>query len=106
LCNLHDNDCHYLHADNEVKDADGNWVPNHTPQRNYSAILYLNMSEKDFQGGHIIFPEIEYNTQDICPQEGMLVGFISNHNFMHKTTLVTQGNRFSVSLWMTSDEMA
>jgi hypothetical protein len=22
LCNLHDNDCHYLHADNEVQDAD------------------------------------------------------------------------------------
>jgi predicted 2-oxoglutarate/Fe(II)-dependent dioxygenase YbiX len=67
------------------------------------ATLYLNTSEKDFQGGHIIFPEIEYDVVDISPQEGMLVGFRSDRNFIHQTTPVTQGNRFSVSLWMTFD---
>jgi predicted 2-oxoglutarate/Fe(II)-dependent dioxygenase YbiX len=101
LCNLHSGDYHPLHADNEKKDANGKWIPNHTPWRNYSVMLYLNTCEKDFQGGHINFPIIR---QDIAPQEGLLMGFRSDHNFLHETTPVTEGNRFAVSLWMTSDK--
>ena len=98
LSNLHGGDHYPLHADNEKK-VNGTWIPNHTSQRDYSAILYLNTSGSDFQGGHIRFPEIG---QDIAPQAGLLIGFQSNHNFLHQTTPVTQGNRFTVSMWMTS----
>jgi predicted 2-oxoglutarate/Fe(II)-dependent dioxygenase YbiX len=100
LSNLYGGHYHPLHADNEEKDANGKWIPNHTPYRNYTAMLYLNMCGKDFQGGRINFPKIR---QDIAPQEGLLVGFPSDHNFLHETTPVTQGNRFAVSLWMTSN---
>ncbi len=99
LSNLHGGDHHPLHADNERKDVNGIWIPNHTSQRNYSAVLYLNTSGSDFQGGHIVFPELG---QDIIPRSGLLIGFPSNRNFLHQTTPVTQGNRFAVSLWMTS----
>ena len=99
LSNLHGGDYHPLHADNEML-VDGEWHPNHTDYRSYSSILYLNTSGIDFQGGHINFPEIE----NIIPVEGLLVGFPSNRNFLHQTTPVTQGNRLSISLWMTGDK--
>jgi len=98
LSNLYGGDHYPLHADNEKKDKHGIWIPNHASQRDYSAILYLNTSGSDFQGGHIIFPEIG---QDIIPCAGLLIGFQSNRNFLHQTTPVTQGNRFTMSLWMT-----
>lgn len=101
LSDLHGGDYHRLHADNEKIGADGAWVPNHTPWRNYTAMLYLNTSGSDFQGGHIRFTEIG---QDIAPEEGLLVGFGCDRAFMHETTPVTAGHRYAVSLWMTSEK--
>ena len=101
LSNLYGGDYHALHADNEKIDINGKWIRNHTPHRIYSAILYLNTSGNDFHGGHINFLEIR---QEIVPKEGLLIGFPSNHNFLHETTPVTQSNRFSISLWMTSNK--
>jgi hypothetical protein len=43
---------HSAHADNRRLEGDV-WVPNHTPQRSFSAIIYLN---GDFEGGEIVFP--------------------------------------------------
>src|ERR1700758_4006979 len=44
--------CHSPHADNCRQNEEGDWVPNHTPQRDASAIYYLN---DDFEGGEIVF---------------------------------------------------
>jgi hypothetical protein len=101
LSDLHDGDFHPRHADNEKLDSDGKWVPNHTPWRSYTAMLYLNTSGKDFQGGHIRFLEIG---EDIAPEKGLIVGFRCDQIFVHETTPVTNGNRYAVSLWMTSDK--
>lgn len=101
LSDLRGGDFHRLHADNEKIGPDGTWVPNHTPWRNYTAMLYLNTSGRDFQGGHIRFTEIG---EDIAPEEGLLVGFGCGRTFMHETTPVTSGNRYAVSFWMTSEK--
>jgi hypothetical protein len=40
-------DSHIAHADNERRE-EGRWVPNHTPQRDYTGLVYLN---DGFTGG-------------------------------------------------------
>ena len=44
--------CHSRHADNCRQSEQGDWVANHTPQRDVSAIYYLN---DEFDGGEIVF---------------------------------------------------
>src|SRR5207247_10956837 len=44
-------DSHIAHADNERREH-GRWVPNHTPQRDYTGLAYLN---DDFTLGELVF---------------------------------------------------
>lgn len=80
-------DSHIPHADNERRE-DGRWVPNHTPQRDYTGIAYLN---DDFTGGELVFPDLDIV---IAPRPGLLVGFPSNHEFVHAVPKVLSGNRY------------
>jgi hypothetical protein len=84
---------HPLHADNSKKDTAGNWVPNHTPDRAFSTIVYLN---DNFEGGEIVFPL--QNTR-IKPLEGLLVGFPSGSEFVHEVLSVTRGRRYTLPMW-------
>ena len=81
---------HPLHRDNCREDGS----PNHTPHRDYSALVYLNSS---FLGGTIVFP----GQARIRPKTGMLVAFPSGHDFPHKVETVKQGVRYSMPVWMT-----
>jgi hypothetical protein len=67
-------DSHIPHADNERRE-DRRWVPNHTPQRDYTALVYLN---DDFTGGELVFPALDVL---ITPQPGL--------------SLYTQSRRFA-----------
>ena len=87
-------DRHIPHADNE-KLNDGKWIPNHTPRRDYSAMLYLN---DDFTGGELIFPQQKIT---IKPRAGLLVVFPSNHQFVHEVRPVISGRRYSLPIWFT-----
>ena len=101
LSNLSGGDYHVLHADSEKWDLEKKeWVPNHTPWRNLTGMLYLNESGKDFEGGHIVFPQLK---KDVSPKPGLLVGFQCDHRFLHYVTPVTSGSRIALSLWMTGD---
>lgn len=82
------------HADNE-KFTGRRWVRNHTPERCYTAILYLN---SDFQGGELCFEALGLN---IKPRAGLLVAFPSDHRFIHSVGIVTRGYRYSMALWYT-----
>ena len=87
-------DSHIPHADNERREH-GRWVPNHTPQRDYTGLAYLN---DDFTGGELVFPDRD---SVIAPKPGLLVGFPSNHKFVHAVPKVLSGKRYSLPVWFT-----
>lgn len=81
---------HPRHCDNCKMDGS----PNHTPQRDYSAIVYLN---SEFEGGPLIFP----SRGTLIPAPGTLVAFPSNRDFPHEVPPVTKGKRYSMPIWFT-----
>jgi predicted 2-oxoglutarate/Fe(II)-dependent dioxygenase YbiX len=83
---------HIAHADNEQRER-GRWVPNHTPQRDYTGLAYLN---DDFTGGELVFPDLDVV---IVPKPGLLVAFPSNHKFVHAVPKVLSGTRYSLPVW-------
>ena len=87
-------DLHVPHADNERRKR-GRWVPNHTPQRDYTGLAYLN---DDFKGGELVFPDLDVV---ITPKPGLLVAFPSNHKFVHAVRKVLSGKRYSLPVWFT-----
>ena len=89
---LFSGDLQIAHADNEQR-KHGRWVPNHTPQRDYTGIAYLN---DDFTGGELAFPALD---AVITPKPGLLVGFPSNHKFLHAVPKVLSGKRYSLPVW-------
>jgi 2OG-Fe(II) oxygenase superfamily len=91
---LFSGDSHIPHADNERQEH-GKWVPNHTPQRDYTGIAYLN---DDFTGGELVFPDLDVV---IAPKPGLFVAFPSNHEFVHAVPKVLSGKRCSLPLWFT-----
>jgi hypothetical protein len=93
-------DSHPLHADSVRQDTDGRWVPNHTPWRDYTAMLYLNTSGLDYEGGLLRFPALG---EEVVPQAGLLVGFPCGRQYQHEVTAVRQGSRYAISMWMTPD---
>jgi hypothetical protein len=91
---LFSGDSHIPHADNERREQ-GRWVPNHTPQRHYTGLVYLN---DDFTGGELVFPDRDVV---IIPKPGLFIGFPSNHKFVHAVPKVLSGKRYSLPIWFT-----
>ena len=89
-------DSHIPHADNSRREH-GRWLPNHTPQRDYTALVYLN---DNFTGGQLVFPDRDVV---IIPKSGLFVGFPSNHKFVHAVPNVLSGKRYSLPVWFTMD---
>jgi len=87
-------DLHIAHADNARRER-GRWVPNHTPQRDYTGLVYLN---DNFTGGELVFPDRDVV---MIPKPGLLVGFPSNHKFVHAVPKVLSGKRYSLPVWFT-----
>jgi 2-oxoglutarate-Fe(II)-dependent oxygenase superfamily protein len=97
LALLKDGDGHIYHADN-VKNVAGRWVPNHTPHRTYSGILYLNTP---VQGGEIHFPQHRIQFR---PAPGLVVGFPSTGDYVHGVKPVAQGERHAFVFWFSDQE--
>jgi predicted 2-oxoglutarate/Fe(II)-dependent dioxygenase YbiX len=93
-------DCHPAHADSESCNDEGVWTANHTSYHYGAALLYLNNSGIDYEGGLLRFPSVE---QEIIPQAGMMVGFMCDRNYQHEVTPVQQGRRYAISIWVTRD---
>jgi 2OG-Fe(II) oxygenase superfamily len=87
-------DSYIPHADNE-REEHGRWVPNHTPQRAYTSLIYLN---DNFTGGELVFPDRDVV---ITPKRGLFVGFPSNHKFVHAVPKILSGKRYSLPVWCT-----
>jgi predicted 2-oxoglutarate/Fe(II)-dependent dioxygenase YbiX len=87
---------HYRpHIDGEALFIDGSgvlsWRKN--VDRDISLILYLN---QDFEGGELVFPKLAIS---IKPRQGMLLGFPSNHHFLHGVNPTTKGTRYAIVNW-------
>jgi 2OG-Fe(II) oxygenase superfamily len=89
---------HSRHADNCRQDEHGDWVANHTPQRDVSAIYYLN---DEFEGGEIVFGPQELVVK---PRRGLLLAFPSDADHVHEVLLVRSGVRYTMPIWFTKQQ--
>jgi hypothetical protein len=89
---------HPVHADNSLRDERGNWVPNHSPRRELSAIYYLN---EDFEGGELVFDQ---QRLAIKPRVGLLVAFPGDGPHAHEVLPVRTGVRYAMPIWFTTQE--
>lgn len=83
-----------LHAD--TCELDGSRFQEEEEETEYSALIYLSESGKDFEGGDIYFP-----LQDlvIAPKRGTIIYFKGDHHRPHGVTKVTKGERRVVVLF-------
>lgn len=93
-------DRHAIHADN-ARLVGGHWGPNHTPQRAFSAGLYLNTCGIDYTGGELVFPD---RGVTVSPEGGMLAAFPSDYQHVHEVLPIKTGVRHSVLVWFTKDK--
>jgi predicted 2-oxoglutarate/Fe(II)-dependent dioxygenase YbiX len=86
---------HSAHADNCRQNEHGDWVANHTPQRDMTTIWYLN---EEFDGGEIVF---DLQPLTIKPRRGLLVAFPSDAAHLHEVLPVRGGTRYTMAVWFT-----
>jgi len=79
------------------------FVPNHTPWREYTALIYLNDA---FTGGEIAFEDGPCNRKykkTIPIRANLLVLAPNGPDFYHEVFPIRKGKRYSLHLWFTSD---
>jgi predicted 2-oxoglutarate/Fe(II)-dependent dioxygenase YbiX len=89
---------HSRHADNCRQNEQGDWVANHTPQRDVSAIYYLNDT---FEGGEIVFDQVPLMVK---PRRGLLLAFPSDGAHVHEVLPVRSGVRYTMAIWFTKQQ--
>ena len=89
---------HSRHADNCRENEDGDWVANHTPHRDVSAIYYLN---GEFDGGEIVFEQAQLVVK---PRRGLLLAFPSDADHTHEVLPVRSGVRYTMPIWFTKQQ--
>ena len=89
---------HSLHADNCRQNEQGDWVANHTPHRDVSAISYLN---DEFDGGEIFFAREQLTVK---PRRGLLLVFPSDADHVHEVLPVSSGVRYTMPIWFTKQQ--
>jgi predicted 2-oxoglutarate/Fe(II)-dependent dioxygenase YbiX len=89
---------HSRHADNCRQNEHGDWVANHTPHRDVSAIFYLN---DEFEGGEIFFERAQLM---VTPRRGLLLAFPSDADHMHEVFPVRSGVRYTMAVWFTKQQ--
>ncbi|MBS0627105.1 MAG: 2OG-Fe(II) oxygenase [Verrucomicrobia bacterium] len=102
-CPIHGKDQSKLRTSCKGNCPGAKFVPNHTPWREYTALLYLN---DDFEGGEILFEDGPQNKlyKKIIPiRSGMLVIAPNGKDFYHEVFPVRKGKRHSLIFWYTSD---
>lgn len=82
-----------LHSDSSQLDG----TPYHeNEETEYSALIYLNSSGLDYEGGDIVFP---LQKTVVSPKSGTVVFFKGDHHHPHEVTLVTKGERRAIVLF-------
>lgn len=84
------------HADNFFIDQG---IPNYSPNRNFSATFILT---EDFEGGNFYFEE--NGQKHLMPsRKGWGTVFGAGPDYPHGVTEVTEGHRYTVAIWFTSE---
>jgi predicted 2-oxoglutarate/Fe(II)-dependent dioxygenase YbiX len=103
------------HADNCQFDlARDAWTTSMDSCRLRSAVLYLNDSGCDFDGGMFEFVDrAEYERSSgrtvrrdgdpLVPRAGTLVMFTSGPENVHRVTPITRGRRYTLAMWLAED---
>jgi len=89
---------HSRHADNCRLNEQGDWVANHTPHRDVTAIYYLN---EEFEGGEIVFERAQMT---VTPRRGLLLVFPSDAEHVHEVLPVRSGVRYTMPIWFTKQQ--
>jgi predicted 2-oxoglutarate/Fe(II)-dependent dioxygenase YbiX len=89
---------HGRHADNCRQNERGDWVANHTPHRDVSAIYYLS---DEFEGGEIVFG---LQQLAVKPRRGLLLAFPSDAAHLHEVLPVRSGVRYTMPIWFTKQQ--
>src|SRR6266481_2325689 len=89
---------HSRHADNCRQNERGDWVANHTPQRDVTAIYYLNDT---FEGGEIVFERAQLVVK---PRRGLLLAFPSDGAHVHEVLPMRSGVRYTMPIWLTKQQ--
>ena len=89
---------HSRHADNCRQNEQGDWVGNHTPHRDVSAVCYLN---DEFDGGEIFFERAQLTVK---PRRGLLLAFPSDADHVHEVFPVRSGVRYTMPIWFTKQQ--
>jgi 2OG-Fe(II) oxygenase superfamily len=89
---------HNRHADICRQNEQGDWVANHTPQRDVSAIYYIN---DEFEGGEIVF---ELQQLVVKPGRGLLLAFPSGADHVHEILPVRSGVRYTTPIWFAKQQ--
>ena len=89
---------HSRHADNCRQNEQRDWVANHTPHRDVSAICYLN---DEFDGGEIFFAREQLTVK---PRRGLLLVFPSDADHVHEVFPVRSGVRYTMPIWFTKQQ--
>jgi hypothetical protein len=89
---------HSRHADNCRQNEQGDWIANHTPHRDVSAIFYLN---DQFDGGEIFFERTQLTVR---PRRGLLLAFPSDADHVHEVLPVRSGVRYTMPIWFTKQQ--
>jgi hypothetical protein len=102
-CPVHGSDQNRLRSVCKGECPGSKYLPNHTPWREYTALLYLN---DDFEGGEIQFEDGPCNklyTRKIPIKANMLVITPNGSDFYHEVFTIRRGTRYSLHIWYTSD---
>lgn len=102
-CPIHGRDQGQLRMTCSGECPGARFVPNHTPWREYTALVYLN---DDFEGGEILFEDGPVNKlyRRVIPiKKNMLVLTPDGSDFYHEVFQVRSGKRYSLNFWFTSD---
>jgi hypothetical protein len=86
---------HSRHVDNCRLNEQGDWVANHTPHRDISAIYYLS---DEFDGGGIFFERAQLTVK---PRQGLLLAFPSDADHVQEVLSVRSGVRYTMPIWFT-----
>lgn len=102
-CPIHGTDQGRLRTTCDGTCPGARYIPNHTPWREYTALLYLN---DQFKGGEIAFEDGPCNKiyKKVIPiQANMLVIAPNGPDYYHEVFPMRQGTRYSMHFWYTSD---
>merc|ERR1712048_436436 len=69
----------------------------------WSALLYFNSVGKDYEGGELVFNDVDADRM-VRPLAGRMIAFSSGMENLHRVQPMVKGSRYVLSMWFTCSE--